>query len=346
MVRGAEVFRRIQIGKENTRGSAVAADKRLFGTLTMTADKPRYSRETEERNSLAVAQLGSALSQRASMRYEGAATFEQIIHFLLMGVKGGVTPTQPSPSTVDGSPSVRLWTFQPTLSTRNAPNAYTVEYGDDIQAFRSKFGMVEELEITIPKDEEVRITANLFGHFPTTVSFTTGSSVAAVEEIVGTKGTIYIDSTWGARGGTQKSNLLINARLRTPTGYAPVRYHDGALDFSNFSETRRSLEVELTYISQADAVTEWKAYRDGTLRIIRLQVDGSTLGATSTEGALSKFLRLDMALQYTEPPEVFGGAEDGENVIRLTGRTFQTESSTGGERDFIWAVQNTVATAS
>jgi len=337
--RGMQAFRKIQIGKEVTRGTAVATNKRIFGTLTITADKPRYDRSEEERAMLTMPQLGQPLTQQSRIRYEGAATFEQVIHWLLMGVKGGVSPTAPSTAAA----SVKLWTFLPSLTTRNAPNAYTFQYGDDIQAFRSKFGLVEELELTFPKNEEVRISANVAGHFPTTIAFT-ATTVPTLEEVVGSKTKIWIDASWAARGGTTKSNLLVNARLRLPTGFTPTRYHDGSLDFSDFAEQRRQMEVELTYISQADAVTEWKAYRDGTLRVIRLKNTGTIISTAAP--SFTKYLQVDMALQYTEPPEVWSGAEDGENVIRLVGKTVLAPSSTGADRDFEIKIQNAVSAAS
>ena len=47
-----EVFRKIQAGKEATRGTAVAADKKLIGTMSLTTSRPT-SMPRDERGSLA-----------------------------------------------------------------------------------------------------------------------------------------------------------------------------------------------------------------------------------------------------------------------------------------------------
>ena len=155
-----EAFRRIQIGVESVRGSAVAATKKLIGTLTMTPEAI-FHRPVDERNSLAEFFREIEVARRSSLRFEGDATYEQLIDFLSMSMKGSITPTTPG-----GGTDSRDWTFTPNLTTKNVQDSYTIEYGDDTQEFETKFSLVENLELAIAMNEAVVLRADMFGIRP------------------------------------------------------------------------------------------------------------------------------------------------------------------------------------
>ena len=72
----------------------------------------------------------------------------------------------------------------------------------------------------------------------------------------------------------------------------------------------------------------------GTMVFVRLEVEGST-----AENTYKYTFRADFAMRYTEAPELFG-EQDGENVIRLSGKTFHDPTS---GRDMRFLVRNTTA---
>ena len=73
----------------------------------------------------------------------------------------------------------------------------------------------------------------------------------------------------------------------------------------------------------------------GTMVFVRLEVEGSI-----AEDAFRYTFRADFAMRYTEAPELFG-EQDGENVIRLSGRSFHDPTS---GRDMRFLIRNTTAT--
>ena len=300
-------FRKIQIGKETTRGTAVAATKRLIGTLSMTPEVT-WHRPVDERASLAEFRRAVVTARSARLRYEGDATYEQIINFLAMALKGGVTPTQPDPT---NAPNTYQWTFTPNLTSKNNQDSFTVEYGDDTQEWESTFVVVENLELGVALGEVVSLRADLFGRFPSKSTFTAGLSDPTVNEIVANDVRVYIDGSWSALGTTQKSNLVAGATIRFPTGLVPIKYADGSLDFSDLVEQRRHFELELDLAMGSDAITEYDAYVAGTSRAIRLEFTGSLI-----EASYNRKLTIDIFGKYTTAPELFGD-RDGENLIRL-----------------------------
>lgn len=300
-----EAFRRIQIGAEATRGTAVAADKKLVGALTMNPTLT-FHRPVDERNSLAEFRRSVIIAQRGVMRYESDGVYEQIHHFLSMAVKGGITPTTPGGGTLS-----RDWTFVPNLTASNVQDSYTWEYGDDSQAWEGKFTLCNNLEFTIALDDVMTMRADLFSHFPTKTTFTGSLSDAVVNEIIGNNVKIFIDGTFANLGTTQKAALMMGATVRLATGLTPVRRADGLLEFADVSQQRRHLELELDLVMGTDAVTEYDAWAAETARAIRIEFLGPII-----EGAINYKLRIDAFGFYMNEPTLFDG-RDGENLIRL-----------------------------
>jgi len=305
------------MAKETTRGTAVVtAMDQLFGRLTLTPTLNLYMPEDEDRNSLASLHRRTITGQQAALRYDGSLSFEQVINFLAMGIIGAVTPTTPG-----GGVLSRDWTFEPTLIALAAQDSFTLQFGDNQQAYQTVFNMASQLEFNYAMGEVVMLSAELFGRFPTKVSFGASPTVLTTEDAVSQKTVLTSATTWAGIPGATVSNTLISATVRVPTGLVPVRYADGALDLSSFSEQKWGAEVDLVFKHNATGVAEYDKYTDDGLRFFRLETTGSLI-----EGVLNKLFRIDLAMRYTEAPEIFGD-QDGENVVRLVGRTFNDPTS-------------------
>ena len=85
-------FRKIQIGKEAAHGTLVAADAKMTGTMTMTP-AIGYHRPKDENGSLALNRRSVSINQRTNLRFDGDATYQNILYFLAMALKGSVAPT-------------------------------------------------------------------------------------------------------------------------------------------------------------------------------------------------------------------------------------------------------------
>lgn len=327
-----EAFRRIQIGKEATRGTSVAATKKLIGNLTLTPEIT-WHRPADERNSLAEFRRAVIAAQGAKLRYEASATYEQLIYFLAMGLRGDGSAAWSNPTTPVGGTNSRLWTFTPLLTARNQQNAYTFEYGDETQEFESAFCMAENLELSVVLNDVVKLTADLFAEFPAKSSFTGALSDIAVNEIVANKLNLWIDGTWANLGVTAKDTLLAGATIKFPTGLVPIKYADGSLEnVSAFMEQRRHFEIDMDLAVSTAGITEYDAAvaAGGTSRAIRMKFTGPII-----EAALTYYLQVDMFGKYTNVPEIFG-ARDGENLLSVNFASH--EDSLGNESSVL--VQN------
>ncbi len=330
-------LRKIQIRRESTRGTPVTTAMDLLnGRLTMTPNLSLYMPEDEDRNSLALLHRRTITGQQAALRYDGSVNFEQIINFLAMALEGA---TDDSGTGVIGTPTAgiltRDWTFEPTLTASAVQNAFTVQYGDNQQAYQSSYVMASQLEFTYAMGEPLVVSADLFGQFPTKVSFGGTPTEVTVEDAVSQKTKLCIDTTWAGLGTTQISDTLISAVVRIPTGLAPVRYADGGLEFSSHSENKWTSEWELVYKHNTSGEDEYDDWVDGTQRFIRLETTGSEIEQVSP--TYDKLFRLDGSVFYTDAPELLS-EQDGENVFRLSGRTFHDPTA---DRQLLALVRNT-----
>ena len=99
MTTGISSLRKVQIGKESTKGTAVAATAALRGLLKMN-EAPSIHIANEERATLADVKRTVKTGNLVNLSYEEDATFEEILYFLMMGVLGNLNPTSANPTGV------------------------------------------------------------------------------------------------------------------------------------------------------------------------------------------------------------------------------------------------------
>ncbi len=99
------------LGKEDPAGTAVAATRRVY--LRDLAPSGTGAERRFHRFATGTRDNQRAVTQ-GPKRPGGQAVFplspSEIVEWLLLGIKGGVTPTQPDAL---NSPTVYLWTFKP-----------------------------------------------------------------------------------------------------------------------------------------------------------------------------------------------------------------------------------------
>ena len=311
-----EVFRKIQIGPEgaNARGVLIPATRKLLGTLQVTP-QTTWFRPEDERNSLAMHSRQVKVLESSEVRWEGPATYDQIIHFLSMGL-GTAAITTPG-----GGPLRRLWDFTQALTSAPNPRTYSIEYGDNTQAFKIPFAFVSTLAFTINLNEVVQMNADIMGRAAEKGAFTAVAGEPSVVEAVANKAKLWIDGTWAGLGTTLRDALISSATINITTGFTPVKYMDGRLDFSNISFQKRMMKMELDLIMGANAIVEYDAFKDGTSRAIRLEIDGPEI-----ESGNGHRLTFDCFGKYDAAPQLFD-SRDGENVIKLSLTSFDDKQA-------------------
>ena len=340
---------RIQVGKETTRGTAVAATRMI---LTKDATyRNLESLETFEgqmHGTLARTTVAPVITRNhTEFEISNDLDFEQVLLFLLSGMKGGVTPTTP------GRGEARLWTFTPSVTADPLPDAYTIEFAErDMDAsaneleLEAPYGITTQIELSGGDEGVPQINASMVARKSVLSTSTPSLALPTITHPSNLQWAAYIDGKWAKLGTTQITGQIYGSTWRFGDFIKPVYYQDGrsALDFSNYEFGPRlaelSLDVVLDPASGGLVPTEDGNKSAGTLRFVRMQVTGSAF--VSPDNGLSRFIQLDGAYYHAEDSmQERGGDRDGNVVTRV--HLLSAYDSTQAQ-DVQVAVQNNLAT--
>jgi len=323
-----EAFRRLQISNpEDTIGSAEAAVELLKGRGTweevLTIHWP-----TDDRNSLALHQADDeVVGKEVRINWEGDLNARHAVWQAAMAIRGNVTPTQPD---AENEPNSYLWTFEPAYTTANTPDqadgvdTFTVEYGDDTQAYETEYCFATRWTIEGRPNEAVQFRLEMVGRQRMDTTFTGSLSAQSVQILPFNKAKFYLDSSWANLGNTQKTGLLRAFSFEFDTGLRPFYTSDGDLYFARVTEVKKAPTLTLTYAWGSDADTERTAFENRTTRFARLTLYGST-EQDSGQGN-PPYVEIDMALRYAGWPE--WGADEGMTTFEVPANAVY--DSTGG----------------
>jgi len=320
---GIKALRKIQIGKETTAGTKVPADIVWRGVGSIH-DNMDLVFPTEDIGMLVPAGRSYIARYEAGLTLgDTEATFEQLPHLFEMGIES-VTPT--------GTTSFTYTYVMPFASTDLVASTdlatYTVEAGDNVAEEEFAFGFARSIQLTGSAGQAVMMSAEVVGRQVEPGTFTTGIALQTVEEILFSKGKLYIDNVKAFPATTQISNQLLGMSLSINTGWLPVYTADGALYFSFIKQTTPEVTLQITFEHDTTAVAEKAAWRAQTPRIIRIKFDGSD----------GKSLAIDIAGKW-ESFDVLG-EQDGNDIVSGTFRG--TYNATVGGM-FQTAITNTLS---
>lgn len=309
---GGKWAQKLQMGKETTAGTAVAATTIWRGPAS-NLQTDNDVQMVEEEVGIAIntdrsyiPSLGASLSMAAT-----PATFEQFPYLLEAGVEAINTG-----STGGGSAWIR--TYDVGLTALKTIQSFTLESGDNQQAEEAEYCFVTDLTLSGEKKSSIMMSANWIGRQTTNASFTGALAVPTVEEILGA-GSLYIDGTGDTYGDSQVTQTLLGFSLNLTTGWRPKWFMDTGnlfFEYHYFDKDSFSAELELKYEhNTAVSTTEKAAFKAQTPRLFRLEFPGTALTTAGTDFSF-KTLRIDAVGKYTGWSAV--ESEDGNSIINAT----------------------------
>jgi hypothetical protein len=157
------------------------------------------------------------------------------------------------------------------------------------------------------------VSADWLGRQVQPSSFTSGLSLAAVEEILFGRTKLFIDDS--QIGTTLQSATLMGCTLDVKkTGFSARPTANGEIYFDHVSQDAPEITLEITFEHNGAALDEKAKWRSGAVRLVRLESAGSLL---ATAGAHTrKLLRIDAAGTW----EKFDKLDeiDGNDVVKGT----------------------------
>lgn len=241
----ASKLRQVQIGKETTWGTAVAATTKL-ALISEATFKPNIETKTaEEIGTLSPATNADVVfTGGGTIELKGTLTYEQAVLFY-QSMLGPVTPT-------GAGPYSRIH-LAPHRSSYN-PTSYTFEYGMSGALYKAVGGVLTKFEVTAEKRDFVMFSAEF-----AVKSVSTLSSLAALSEPTATiirsrDLTAYLDPTSGTALSTALTATVISAKVTVETRNH-MKDYIGSIDAEGFGidQFQGSAEFKLEFLSAVKA---------------------------------------------------------------------------------------------
>jgi hypothetical protein len=321
MAAGVQPLTLIQVGKESTDGTAVAATRRV-----LTKSGTFRHLQTQE---LFDGQLSGVLSrsvttpvitrEASQLEISTDLDFNQVLLPLLSGVAGGVTPSTP------GTGEARLWTFAPS-QTAPSVDPYTIEMvvddGSTKQEIEAPFGVTTSFEITGGVDALPQITWSMDARKSVQSTYTSGIALPAVAFAANLRWQMSLDTTWANVGNTTISGQVYGFTLGQSAFVMPQYYlqNRDALDFAGVEPQTRTtdLVIQATFDTGGSNLyeTELAAKALGSKRFIELKLQGDAFA--SPDASLNHEIKVRGSFVHADDSmQDLGADRDGNSVVSL-----------------------------
>ena len=301
---GRRALRKIQYGIEAVAGTEVNADEiwRGMGVIEDEATPVIVEEDVGIYGGTDRSYLPYVLGH---LRFEETpATFEQLPVILACGVENVQT------GVADGTGSGKVYQYDfPTTQQATICTA-TLEAGDNQQEEQFTYGFVESLQIRGAAQEAVMMAADWTGRQVAPGSYTGSLTLDSVEEILFQKAKLYIDTSGGTFGGTQKTETLLAFDFNMTTGWVPLFTGDGNLYFTVNKCVGPEITLDVTFEHDATAVAVEAARLAETEQLVRIIIEGSAL--TTADTYTYKTLIIDCAGKWIDPGPL--SDQDGNDV--------------------------------
>lgn len=303
---GTQIFTYANVGKETTRGTPVSPTRKLYvdGTGVLNVDPSLSFHEKENRGvrTRIVRATQRAEDVNLTMKFADGVGYDDLV-VPFSQLKGGVTGT--------GAGADKTWTFTPSMTAANNPEAYSIDVGDDIQNWRCQYSMLRSFTIGAAIGELTTLDMDWFAQRAVKGAKATPADNSAVK-IPGDLWTVKFAATAaGLPGASVQANFLVDWSLAIETGLRNRHYLDGNLYFGQHQETDIAAKLSLTVESTALAVTEfYDKWLAQTVDFIRLKATGPTLGGTNYSA------QIDLPLVYSDVKPI-GAESDGVNLWKI-----------------------------
>lgn len=302
---GIKALRKIQLGRESTAGTAVAATTLWRGLGTME-DTTEVVFPEEDIGYLSGVDRSYIPKVDGQIELESVeATFEQLPHILEMGIKT-VTPT------ADGVGSGKIYTYDFPTTAAPTIKTYTIEAGDNQQAEEMAYCYAEEFTLEGNAEEAWMMSATVNGRQVSPTTYTGAIAIPTVEDMLFQKSKLYIDAIGGTWGTTLKSNTLMTASLSYKTGIIAKFTADGNLYFSFIQYTQPEVLLSVTFEHEATSVAEKASWLAQTPRLIQIKTEGSALTTPGTAYSFKTAL-INLAGKWDSFEKI--GDKDGNDII-------------------------------
>jgi hypothetical protein len=307
---GVKVLTKVQYGLEAAHGTAVAADTMLLCTVGIPEDDrqvhiPEVDMGVRTNLLLDAAVVRKLVADGLSIEDADGAYFQLFPLLFSCCLLGNVTPG-----------GAFIWTFAAPQTAAENLDSFTLEVGDNVQAYEIPYVMVRSMTITGDCiSGEVHVSADCFGQFVSQTTITGAIAVPSVEMCIGKLSRIWVDNTWAGLGGTEITNCLVNWSVTLNGGAHPKFWGSANRWYTGHEQGAVTGEATFTFERNAAVAAEELLFRPAAGGVAR-----TTRFVELVLGGVSSSMTLDMAGQWTSWSSL--GSEEEGNSLDVATLTF------------------------
>lgn len=309
---GLQHYTKMVIGRESTAGTAVAGSRLLYpdGTGMFDIDYMLTHHSDANRGTKTHVTHGTSMGVSVAIPFRtagetGVGFDELVIPF--SQIKGGVTGS--------GGTAAKVWTFTPTQTATSSQESYTLEAGDDNEAWRFEYAQARRWRLSASQDSITQLEIDFFARQPTIASTLSAATATNPVKVVGKRWkTAFATAQSGLNAASYESNFLLDFDLDVTTGLVPRRYLDGN-DYFGQSVEGEDLDFTITMHGESTSVasTRYAKWTNQQVEFVRLRNEGASVGSTTYTA------QIDLAVLWTSVRPI-AAADEGVNVWEFTGR--------------------------
>lgn len=294
----------VQIGKETTPGTGVAAGKllqytniELQPTIEMVEFRPQGSK---------IPSTVLPGKDYSTLNITGQGSYSEPVYILSSLLKDVSATTSDT--------TAKTWLYEPAARSEEVKARYTIEQGSSTRAGKATYGAVTGAEFTFNRESGLTFSGSGWAQaYQDNIALTGSPAVIEEAPVLPTHLNVYVNSTFGAIGTTKltrdfeaiwRCNDVVNQVW--PINSANASY---ASDVDSVP----TVETELTLEADSTGMALMTAVRAGTTQYVRLEALSTVLAGAAT---VYYKLWIDMACKVS----AFPGFEDagGVKVIKVS----------------------------
>jgi len=242
-----------------------------------------------------------------------ACSFEQLQYFIAMGF-GGTTA-----GAADGAGSDKIYATLIPTTAKIVPVPFTFQGGDDVEVETFNYAVCNGFKLAGAGGDVVKISAEIMGRQVTTASaFGTTASIPTIEDILTSKGKVWLDAVSGTFGGTQlAAGSILAFELDFKPIWEPKFTMEGNLYYTYPLFTGYDITGKLTYehdtavLGAAGAKNFW---RNQTSKLLRMDLIGNTVTTAGTLYSTKKAI-FDLPIKFNKANAI--SDQNGNDIVDM-----------------------------
>jgi hypothetical protein len=306
---GSRALSYFQVGQESTKGTPVAATRQLYPDVSsaFSVDWGYTFHEGRVSATRTPISYGTRQYERVEISFRSpddtGIGFDELPFFLQF--PGGNTPTGSTAFT---------YSFAWGGTADGTATSYTIEYGDDVQAYEAEYCMASRLRLAGDADGMTQIEADFHGRQSTKATKTALSPLSPVSIPSYLWTVAFATAAADLDAATAVPNFLREWEVDWTTGLMPHFYADGQDYFGQILESGHVMgNVRLVVDSNSTAVSQFYDKGEaGTTDFVRLEATGPAIAG----GTASAILETAVVWENVTP---LGSEIDGQNTYEVEG---------------------------